>query len=191
MVREILVGDRNLVVVAHPDDETLWAAGLPLRFADREWTVIACSIPRIDPVRADRFHAACRTLGVASRVLPEIETEPGQKLNGLEALDLSPFDCIVTHNSQGEYGHSHHRHVHKFVKSRINGQKLITFGYRESGQGEISFELTDEELYMKLRALRCYDHISPTDGKPKWEALIDVYYVGKGISAAVETYDCE
>lgn len=191
MVREILVGERNAIVVAHCDDETLFAAGLPLRFADREWTVIACSIPRIDPVRADRFHAACRTLGVEGRVLPEVETEPGQRLNGLEVINLDSFDCIVTHNAWGEYGHNQHRHVHEFVKGRIKNQKLITFGYREGGKGEFSLELTHGELGRKLQALQCYDHISPSDGKPKWEALIEVYYNGKGINPAMETYDCE
>jgi len=30
-------------------------------------------------------------------------------------------------------------------------------------------------LGIKMTALRCYDHTSPTDGKPKWWALIDRY----------------
>ena len=189
----IQVGENNVICVAHCDDETLWCAGLPLRYPDREWTVIACSIPRHDPIRAEKFHQACEVLGVKGIVLETVETGPGEKLNGLEAVDLSPFDCIITHNAAGEYGHSHHKHVHEFVKERwllsSKFQQLITFGYRKNGLGAISLELSSRELFTKQEALMCYNHVSPLDGRPKWEALTDVYYTGMGISPSVETYD--
>jgi hypothetical protein len=38
-----------------------------------------------------------------------------------------------------------------------------------------------------MAALRCYDHTSPIDGKPKWRALLGRY--GGEFDLGVETYD--
>jgi hypothetical protein len=133
-----------------------------------DWTVICCSIPRRDPVRAWKFFDACEVLGAKARLLPFIESEPTESLKGLDAIDLSPFDFILTHNHAGEYGHLHHRQVAAMI------QKAMRFG--EGVDGAV-FDLTPEESAKKLKALRCYDHVLPYGGRniPKWEALIERY----------------
>lgn len=176
---------RGAIVVAHPDDETLFCAGLMLRYPGR-WSVICCSIPRVDPIRAWKFLAACDSLGVKGRFLPFVESEPMQALGNLGALDLSGFDCIVTHNAEGEYGHVHHRCVHDFVVSYAEGA-IVTIGFRNAGEGAIRLELNADERSRKLKALKCYDHASPSDGKPKWQALIERY--SPMFDLNVETYD--
>lgn len=187
---ELKVGLQNAIVVAHPDDETLWAGGLPVRFRDKQWNVIVCSIPRIDPQRVGRLKAACDFLHAAYTYLPITETAPGEKLNGLETLDLSTFDCIFTHNSAGEYGHSHHKHVHERVLEVGEGKPIYTFGFRNGkAQGKYLLQLEAPEVERKLRALKCYNTQSPTDKKPKWEALLDLYCKEKGLPFAYETYD--
>jgi LmbE family N-acetylglucosaminyl deacetylase len=186
----INVGLNNVILTAHPDDEVLWCGGLPLAFADRMWTVICCSIPRVDEIRRKKFVVACERLGITqTTVLPFTETNPNEPLSGLDTLDLKPFDTIVTHNKWGEYGHAHHKSVNAHVIKHWKSKSVITFGYRDKGEGKEKLELSEEQFKRKMFALRAYDHVSPTDRKPKWEALEEVYYRGKGINPAIETYD--
>lgn len=176
---------RGVVVVAHCDDESLWCGGLIIRFPI-SWTVIACSIPRRDPIRAWKFYAACRLLGVGdARVLPFIETSPEDALQNLTALDLEPFDCVVTHNAMGEYGNAHHLALHHFIAERW-ASKTFVIGYGAGRKDGERIALERGEMDQKLAALKCYDHVSPTDGKPKWQALLDRY--GGTFDLSVETY---
>lgn len=185
-------GQHNAIVMAHPDDETLWAGGLPIVFPDLNWTVICCSIPRRDPVRAWKFHDACVMLGAMPRLLPYREQEINEVPVGLDTIDLSPFDCVVTHNQYGEYGHFHHQCVHRWVTefSRYAG-RIVTLGYRFNATGAFRVELSPEQLQLKLAALACYDHELPYEGEvmAKWKALRRRYYEGEHIDPQVETYD--
>lgn len=181
-----MFGERQsiAVVVAHCDDESLWAGGLLSRFGER-CTVIACSIPRSDPVRAWKFFAACDVFGAKARLLPFTETDAARPLNSLEALDLDAFDCIVTHGAAGEYGHQQHRSLSAFVRGRWP-DKTWGFGWRPDGRGALALYATRDEQERRLAALKCYDHVSPHDGgKPKWKALLDCYPV----DLRVETHD--
>jgi len=182
------VGESNVIVVAHPDDEILWAGGLPIRYADRDWTIICCSIPRADPIRADKFFQVCEELDVVGICLPHTETDMWKNLQGVDDIDLSCFDCIVTHNSQGEYGHRHHCHVHDvIVKKYFDKTKIITFGMRgQEAKGKEVIKLDSDELAIKLRAFKRYDYPSPYDALPQWQHLLKVHPY---IDFAVETYD--
>ncbi len=188
MVCEI-IGKNNAIVVAHPDDETLWAGGLPIRFSDRSWTIICCSIPRTDPIRAWKFYDACAVLGATGKVLPIIEPDPNLPLaffsDGFKTLGLQVFDCVVTHNAQGEYGHLHHKLVGKYIASVC--KNVLRFGYRPDGRGKYLLELTEKELSRKMAALLCYNHKLPFRGEvmTKSKALLQNYKLNMG----VETYD--
>lgn len=173
----------GVIVVAHCDDEVMWCGGLMARHR-HIWTVISCSIPRTDPIRAYKFFAACETLGAKPRLLPFTESAPAERCPAIDLLDLSAFDCVVTHNSVGEYGHAHHLALHHHIAERWP-DKTVTIGYGIGGAHRI--ELSAAEMERKLTAIRCYDHVSPSDGKPKWQALIDRY--GTMFDLGVETYD--
>lgn len=173
----------GVIVVAHPDDEVMWAGGLLARFGER-FTVICCSIPRTDPVRAWKFFAACEVFGARAKLLPFTETPPGEALDHGGLLDLRSFDLIVTHNAEGEYGHHHHRALHRFI-TNANPSSTATFGWRPEGRGSEVLHLTADEQQRRMAALRCYDHVSPSDGKQKWQALLDRY----PIDLRIETFD--
>lgn len=156
------------MVVAHADDETLWGGGLILRHPG-DWTVMCCSVPVADPIRAERFVVACERLG-ARPVLYAAPDRYGVPL----ALDvaLDGFDTVVTHGREGEYGHPHHVQVSAYVRARARCP-VITFGY-DAGE---ALRLTEAEQAAKLRALQAYDHELVYDGvlMPKWAALLQRY----------------
>lgn len=169
---------RRALVVAHPDDESLWFGGL-LAAEPGDWTVICCSVPRTDPIRAEKFFDACKVLGAKAELIRIVESETMD----LSSLDLSGFDQIVTHNSVGEYGHKHHVQIHRHLSARHD----VVTGCYGKAPGPKRIVLNEYQLGLKMAALRCYDHISPTDGIPKWRALIDRY--GSQFDLGIETYD--
>ena len=158
------------MVVAHPDDETLWGGGLLSRLFPID--VICCSIPRRDPERILNYFEAIRSFGHFPIVLPFQESEPNQNLKHLEQLDLSNYDLIISHGKDGEYGHLHHKQIHQWLLKNFKGE-MICFGF---GDGNIKLELNEHEKTQKIQALKCYNKVSPFDnGKPKWRALLDRY----------------
>lgn len=169
----------GVLVVAHPDDESLWCGGLLAR-RDVDWTVICCSIPKADPERAYKFFLACEVLGAKARLLPYRE-DNGQFR--LDLLDLRPFHVIVTHGRNGEYGHPQHKELYE----RLYGHENTRFiGY--GGAGHYMVPLDANLLEKKRAALACYDHVSSTDGGlTKSQALIDYY--GSRFDLWTERYD--
>ena len=178
---------RRALVVAHPDDESIWFGGYVLANPG-DWTIFCCSIPRVDPIRAWKFYAACEVLGVRGKVLPVTERPPNQPLMALHLLDLDPFDLIVTHGRGPEpgYGHQHvhHAHVHQHVMANFAAKPIRTLGEREQ------IRLTADQRARKEAALRCYDHLLPYNGRlmPKWKALLHRYCETGGYDLGVETY---
>lgn len=179
---------RGCCVVAHPDDESMWFAGLLLSTPELDWTVVACSIPRRDPERALRFYTACSELGARAVVLPFVELD-AERLAGLEHLDFAGYDLLATHNDAGEYGNPHHVLVYRAV---LAASYRHAFGLLLSGYGLASIppgrELVVEgfDYERKLAAIRSYDHTTAIDGRPKSEALLARY--GEKFNLRRETY---
>lgn len=169
------------VFVAHPDDETIWAGGLISNLYRP--VVYACSVPVRDPIRIQKFFDACASLDAEARIIPHCEV-PGEELSYLDNYThlLSKFSLIVTHNACGEYGHIHHKQIHRWVVE--NAQcPVLCFGY---GEHE-GFPLKPLYEWDKKAALECYDHKSITDGGlTKAEALRRVY--GKRFDFSKESY---
>lgn len=156
------------VVVSHPDDETLWCGGI----IQPGWTVICCSIPFRDPVRAYNFFRACEVYEAKPRLNPVSE-----KYWSLD-FSLDEFDTVITHGAKGEYGHHQHIAVHHWVVSNFHGH-IYCFG------GDIVVPLSSEQLDRKKLALTQYDHetVYKHQKMRKWEALEKEYGISK-----VESY---
>ena len=159
------------MAVAHPDDEVIFGGGIIACHPDLDWTVICCSTPRVDPIRVNRFYRAVEKLGVNAASVIDVQ-ERIDNVDGLAFLDLERFDHIVTHGAAGEYGHENHKQVHRFVRERYGHKRLSFFGWPT---GEHCLNLNAQQQGLVNDALRCYNHVSPLDGKPKWEALIERY----------------
>lgn len=172
---------KGAVVVAHPDDEALWFAGLMLQWPI-QWTVIACSIPAKDPERAWKFYKACDILGAQGKVVPVTESPVGQPLDAgvMRMLDeeLDQFDIIATHSVAGEYGHNQHIDLHGYCNwahpdktiSGMYGVPVETIAARKGFQ-RWTCALSDEQFDRKLDAIRAYDHPHHS-GRACWEFLL-------------------
>ena len=174
-----------LCLVAHPDDETLWAGGSIIRYImlGRQVTVICCSIPRrpSEIMRAYEYFEACRILGAFAKLFPYTETGPSEHLPiRITPKELNQYKLILTHGPKGEYGHQHHKDLFQFV--RINAKvPFHTFGF---GGGDVKIPLTATVFSQKMAALKCYQaHMT---GQSKVEALKKRYPI---CVSQVETFD--
>ncbi len=135
------------IVVAHPDDETLWAGGLIL--AHPEWDWFICTLCRgSDPDRAPRFARALERYG-ARGAMADLDDGPEQEPLGdelvrdtvLSLLPDSPFDLVLTHGPAGEYTrHTRHEEVSRAVtvlwlEGRIRAERLWMFAYEDGRRG--------------------------------------------------------
>lgn len=145
--REVEATKKIAVIVAHPDDETLWAGGTILSHCD--WQVYVLSLCRGDDKdRAPKFGAAldalhakgamgCLDDGVEQHPLAESEVQHAV----LALLPPIAYDLIITHNPSGEYTfHQRHIEVSKAViilwhKQQIQSKALWTFAY-DDGNGK-------------------------------------------------------
>jgi LmbE family N-acetylglucosaminyl deacetylase len=175
------------IIVAHPDDETLWAGGTIL--SHPLWKcLIVCLCRGNDADRAPKFSMACKVLK-AKGVMGNLDDGPDQKaLNGAEIeqaiLHFLPpklFDLVITHNPGGEYTrHIRHEETGKAVirlwyAGKIAARELWTFAYEDGKKEYYPKAVKNAPIYESLTErvwLRKYAIIRETYGfeKTSWEA---------------------
>lgn len=136
---------RAIVVVAHPDDETLWCGGLILQRPDWDWFVLTLCRGK-DPDRAPRFKRALQYLG-ATGAMADLDDGPAQlpldpaliQKTILDRLAEHSHDLVLTHGPLGEYTR-HRRHeecsaavVQLWRDGRLNAKEMKLFAYEDQG----------------------------------------------------------
>lgn len=141
------IGDSSkcAVIVAHPDDETLWAGGLMLMHPGVKWTVVTIC-RKSDADRAPKFFKALEEFG-ARGFLGDLDDGPEQNAldNGeiqrtiMELLPCDRFEMVITHSTAGEYTrHLRHEETAKAVMRLWEAGKLYagevwSFAYEDGG----------------------------------------------------------
>ncbi len=155
---------QGVAIVAHPDDETLWAGGTLLLHPTCHWTVVTLT-RKGDPDRAPRFARALAQLGAAG-ALGDLDDGPEQRpLDAAEVeeaiLDLLPaphYDLVLTHGLWGEYTrHRRHEEVAAAVLSlrdsgRLSAEEVWMFAYGDNGGRHLPRPIGGSNIYTCLPA---------------------------------------
>ena len=146
----------KLLIVAHPDDEVLWG-GFNL-LLQPGWFVV-CASHANDPIRSREFYKTMSFCNATKYIMYDVKEKytededesdemfydtPFEK--GLQELSKKPWKLVLTHNERGEYGHEHHRTVHRLVKKYFPMSHTFGIGKR----------LTESQLELKRNLLVFY-----------------------------------
>lgn len=112
----------NLMIVAHPDDETLWGGNALIE----DNYLVVCLTNGNNSTRKNEFFNVMTKTGDIGIMLSYPDKIHGNRSDwsfcynditkDLETIiSYKEWDTIVTHNEQGEYNHEHHIMTHSIV----------------------------------------------------------------------------
>ena len=142
----------NLMVIAHPDDESLWG-GVHLSKSDYLVVCVTCGT---DKQRQEEFEKAMKEFDNVGLSLnyPDITDNKidnwSKKYYSIEKelkeiIDYKDWNMIVTHNPNGEYDHIHHRMISTMVTKNSDKDKLYYFNkyYTKDELNDINYCMKD------------------------------------------------
>ena len=134
---------RAAVIVAHPDDETLWCGGYILTHPEFDWQIVTLCRAS-DPDRAPKFRRVLAQLAAVGE-MADLDDEPAQvplpidqiKDTITRFLSGYSYSLILTHGPKGEYTR-HRRHeeccqsvVELWQSGNIATNRLWLFAYED------------------------------------------------------------
>jgi LmbE family N-acetylglucosaminyl deacetylase len=150
------------IIVAHPDDETLWAGGTILNHPNWRFFIV-CLCRANDAERAPRFYKALQVLK-AEGVIGNLDDGPEQKPLSeseveqtiLQLLPLKHYDLIITHSPKGEYTrHLRHEEIGRAVinlwhAGKISANELWIFAYEDGQQDQFPHPVKEASVFRTL-----------------------------------------
>jgi LmbE family N-acetylglucosaminyl deacetylase len=146
------------VIVAHPDDEALFFAGLILSKATTKWHVICVTNGNADGAgarRAEQFKESCRLLKIAKYEMWDFPDIFNKRLQIDELVsrfrELPNFKTVYTHGILGEYGHNHHQDVSFAVHTAFQKRSTVfSTAYNTYPQEKISLSAAQFAVKTKI-----------------------------------------
>ncbi|WP_438347843.1 PIG-L deacetylase family protein [Paenibacillus sp. FA6] len=141
----------KLMIVAHPDDETIFGGAQLIQ--EKGWKVI-CVTNGDNKVRCKEFKKVMKKVDAEYEIWKYEDKWGGDfdqsrlKSDLEEVLARQPFDKVVTHNLEGEYGHTQHQVLSKLVHELIE-KDIYVFHTSD-------IKLDDDILAKKREILKCF-----------------------------------
>lgn len=165
----------SLMVVAHPDDETIWGGAhlLEGRY------VVVCITNGNNRTRRKEFQSVMKETGSVGLMLSFPDKTHGKRDDWTSCqkqirqtidtiVSRKDWSVIATHNPKGEYGHIHHQMTSAVTTDTVRKQdlddRLYYFGTyvkaknmnKEKYQSYLTNELTGDAYKQKLSLTKCY-----------------------------------
>lgn len=154
---------QNIMIVAHPDDETIWG-GMHLI---KDKYLVICLTNGDNKTRAQEFNDVIKQTDDLGIILDYPDKTNGKRDNWSNSqknikndlnylLQKQSFSKIVTHNPSGEYGHQHHKMTSSIVtniaKTLNKTDCLYYFGkYYKKTSPMLSMKPTFNEELLKQK----------------------------------------
>ena len=148
----------SLMVVAHPDDETIWGGAHLLKGK----YVVVCITNGNNRTRRKEFAAVMKQTNSIGLMLSFPDKTHGKRNN------WESWATIATHNSKGEYGHIHHQMTSAITTAAAKKADLTDHLYyfgtyvkaknmeKQKNQQYLTNPLTGDELEAKLCLTKFY-----------------------------------
>jgi LmbE family N-acetylglucosaminyl deacetylase len=149
----------NLICVAHPDDESLFFAGLIQKWRKNPWRIICMTDAAADGFsrkRKKQFYAACEKLGAKTVNWWAYPDRFDRRLKAGEIAkrlrELQSPDLVFTHGITGEYGHPHHQDVSYAVHQAFSHSHTV-YSTAYNVFPDLRIELSSEHFQKKADLL--------------------------------------
>ena len=187
---------KKLMIVAHPDDETIFGG----KHLSEGAYFIVCLTNRDNSVRKAEFTAMLDSTKNEGVILDFPDKRFGKRDNWehhkekikkliTHYVESKDWESITTHNSEGEYGHIHHKMTHQFVTAVCEKNNLTDNLYyfapyykKQELNKHILAPMSDEDLKAKIKLTEIYlsqekvcnnlKHIFPYE---EWTSYKDTY----------------
>ncbi len=174
-----LEGYDEIMIVAHPDDETLWGGS----HLNNGKYLVLCITNEKNPLRTREFNAIIKQSGSLGMMLSYPDKTNGKRDDWSQVDDAIYEDIddvigykkwkhIATHNPDGEYGHIHHKMTSNMVfeacKQHDALNQLFYFGnyYKKKEMAyDLNGKLDDIQLQKKMALLERYSSQKQTIDK--------------------------
>ncbi len=136
---------KAVAVVAHPDDCVIFAYSYIYNHAEYAWTIVYLTYAEWEP-RAQEFREFWSRRNITTIFLGhrddyrDIENkcisfdtqQAAQEIGNI----IKPYDLVLTHDEQGDYGHLHHVFVHQATAGH---PQRVTFA--GPGRGTVKYSV--------------------------------------------------